>query len=77
MGPLLFIIYINELPEVVNNRENCDTDSDVIIYADDNSPTTSHSDPQELLEKVQNDGKKVTDWFSKNEMVCSGEKQSS
>ena len=74
LGPLLFIIYINELPEVVNNQENCDTDSDVIIYADDNSPTTSHSDPQELLEKVQNDGKKVTDWFSKNEMVCSGEK---
>ena len=74
LGPLLFIIYINELPEVVNNPENHETKSDIIIYADDNSPTTANSDPGELLTRIQSDGNKVTNWFSKNKMVCSGEK---
>ena len=71
LGPLLFIVYINELPQVVKTEEN---DSKIIIYADDNSPTTSHSDPSELLRVIQTSGSKVTDWFTRNGMVCSGEK---
>ena len=58
LGTLLFILYINELPQVVKTEEN---DSKIIIYADDNSPTTSHSDPSELLRVIQTSGSKVTD----------------
>ena len=49
LGPLLYIIYINELPEVVKSEEH--PDSNIIIYADDNSPTTSHNDPEELIDR--------------------------
>ena len=74
LGPLLFIIYINEVPEVVKKNGYNEDLSDVIIYADDNSPTTMKEDPRELIERIENDGKKVTGWFSKNKMVCSGDK---
>ena len=74
LGPLLFIIYINELPEAVKTEEDLEANSDIIIYADDNSPTVSHDDPIKLMETIENDGKKVSEWFSKNKMICSGEK---
>ena len=74
LGPLLFIIFINELPQVVKSSENQEEDTNIIIYADDNSPTTSNNDPMELLRTIERDGTKVTDWFSRNKMVCSGEK---
>ena len=58
----------------MKSEETAETDSNVIVYANDNSPTISHSDPVELLKVIESDGRKVTDWFSKNKMVCSGEK---
>ena len=49
-------------------------DSNIVIYADDNSPTTSHEDANSLLRNIEHDGVKVTDWFDRNDMICSGEK---
>ena len=80
LGPLLFLIFINELAEVVKNEDNEDTevdrddDADVIIYADDNTPTTADCDPEKLEEKIQAKASLVTAWFSSNHMVCSGDK---
>ena len=56
------------------NKNESDDESNVIIYADDNSPVTVNEDPVKLIENIENDGKKVTEWFSKNKMVCSGDK---
>ena len=79
LGPLLFIIYINELPEVAKSQaneetENKDDESNIVIYADDNSPTTSDKDVHALLLNIEQDGRKVTNWFDRNDMNCSGEK---
>ena len=46
----------------------------MVIFADDNSPTTSNADPEELMEDIQTDAIKITTWFANNDMVCSGEK---
>ena len=64
------------------NPENIDLDitdadtnsSDIIIFADDNTPTTSCKDPESLERKIQEDGNSVTKWFDKNDMVCSADK---
>ena len=81
LGPLLFVIFINELPESIKilnsdqdipNNEN--DDGHIVIYADDNTPTTSAVQPVLLLEKIQLIADRVTDWFSRNEIVVSGEK---
>ena len=58
LGPLLFILYIMELPEILKtteeqivqneeNESNSDNGNDpnIVIYADDNTPTISHKDP--------------------------------
>ena len=65
LGPLIFLIYINELPfileqnsqneninenrnndeEINGKRNNKKEDSHIVIYADDNTPTTSCENP--------------------------------
>ena len=80
LGPLLFLIFINELPDIVKSGEH-DTaenrpaeDPTIVVFADDNTPTVSHEDPSTLLNLMQTEGDKVTSWFSRNDISCSGEK---
>ena len=83
LGPILFLIFINELPEILkstseNEENNTETDvtdeSHIIVFADDNTPTCSETDPNEVIETMQEDSNIVTGWFQKNEMIVSGEK---
>ena len=46
----------------------------IIIYADDNTPTTADKDPLVLQTKAQKEVDLVTGWFEKNNMICSSEK---
>ena len=77
LGPLLFLVFINELPDTNKNKtldndsteaENDTTeDSHIIVFADDNTPTCSEAEPDDLMNTIQSDSNKVTSWFSKNE----------
>ena len=49
-------------------------DDEIVVYADDNTPTTADKDPIMLQTKVQNEADIVTSWFARNDMVCSSEK---
>ena len=57
-------------PETAN--ENSETQ--IVIYADDNTPTLSDKDPLNLKERIEREAKQVTDWFQRNEMITSGDK---
>ena len=59
LGPLLFIIYINELSSVVNLCE-------VSLYADDTVIYYSSSNIKDLEDKLNSDLKSLCQWFSKN-----------
>ena len=77
LGPLLFLLFLNELPDVVkDDPEDASEDSvnDVVIYADDNTPITSDKDPNQLQRKIQDEANLVTSWFSKSDMICSSDK---
>ena len=80
LGPLLFLIFLNELPNIIKNSEGTsdtekkETEGSIIIFVDDNTPTVSERDPVRLLEKMQAKTDLVTDWFGKNDLTCSGER---
>ena len=78
LGPLLFIIFINELPNILNKTSEeghaAPENDSIIVFADDNTPTSSHESLDILMDRMQSNCNEVTSWFSKNKMVCSGDK---
>ena len=61
LGPLLFLIYINDLPQAVQN-------STVSMYADDTSLCYQSSDINELNEAINNDLKQLDSWLQGNKL---------
>ena len=61
VGPLLFLIYINDLPQAVRN-------SAVSMYADDTSLCYQSSDMNVLNEAINNDLKQLDTWLQGNKL---------
>ena len=67
LGPLLFICYVNNLPNVVKNC--C-----MIMYADDVIFYTSHKNIDTTEKLLQADASNVYDWFCKSGLCINTEK---
>ena len=69
LGPLLFIIFINDLPWTVK-------ESVVDIYADDTTLSTSApiSTPDVVQQKLQDDMNRVLEWPNENWMILNASK---
>ena len=67
LGPIIFLIYMNDFPEHSVNGEN-------VLYADDSSGHVSAKDPDELIQKLQAFADSSTNWINANQMVCSASK---
>ena len=77
LGPLLFLLYINKLPDIAREAPedtNGDDEDQIVVYADDNTPMTADKNPLILQNKIQAGADKVINWFSRNDMVCSSDK---
>ena len=61
LGPLLFIIYTNDLP-------NCLTHSKVILFADDTTVYSTLEDIPTLFNNVNLDLDSLTEWFRSNKL---------
>ena len=64
LGPILFLIFYNDFPDV---RENGDS----VLYADDDTDTVSDADPEILQVKIQREADLSTSWVKDNRLVCS------
>jgi len=60
LGPLLFIIYINDLPLATNLQ--------VRIFADDTNITASHHQKEYLEKIVNNELKNISNWMKLNKL---------
>ena len=61
LGPLLFLLYINDLPNVSNIL-------DPIMFADDTNLFYSHHNIKELFNTVNKELQKLGDWFPSNKL---------
>ena len=67
LGPLLFILYLNDLPRVVKHCK-------ISLYADDTCVYIASKDPQQLEEMLNEDLSSMCKWFSHNELLLNAKK---
>ena len=76
MGPLLFLLYINELPDIVKDSDETEEEEvqdEVEICADDSTASTADANPEVLAEKIQKYAQLLPDWFTENDLIVSSD----
>jgi hypothetical protein len=61
LGPLLFLIYVNDLPSCLNY-------SKPVLFADDTSICHAHQNMNILVSQINSDLNNLNDWFKSNKM---------
>ena len=80
LGPLLYILFTNDLPEVVHegcsdgHHMQCDGCGGICSYADDSTYLFSSSDPSELSDKLTSVYKIIADYMGNNRLVINDDK---
>ena len=67
LGPLLFLVYVNDLP-------NASRLLDSIMFADDTNLFFNHKDIKHLFTVVNNELVNIKDWFTANKLSLNVEK---
>ena len=60
LGPLLFLLYINDMPQAV--------DCDLFLYADDTCLLFQHKDIERIKEELTKNFSNICDWFVDNKL---------
>ena len=83
LGPLLYICFTNDLPEVVHDHlaENgtlynthCRDCGTICCFADDSTYSKSSSDPQELKADIETKYRDIANYMSSNKLVLNSDK---
>jgi len=61
LGPILFLCYINDLPQATNLLSR--------LFADDTACTASHSNLDTLINLANTEIQKIANWFCSNKMA--------
>ena len=70
LGPLLFSLFVNDLPSVL-------TTADITSYADDSTPFQSGLNARLISVNLQHDLFKVEEWVTKNLLILNADKTNS
>ena len=67
LGPLLFTLYVNDLPEMLSNCK-------AVLYADDTTLYTSSKHPSNIQVHLNEDLSRLEMWFKENKLTLNTEK---
>jgi UDP-N-acetylglucosamine 2-epimerase len=70
LGPLLFLIFINDLDESVTDVKGVN----LTLFADDTNILVNGNDMQDLALNIDASLKNIFSWFDKNRMLINNEK---
>jgi glutathionyl-hydroquinone reductase len=62
LDPLLFLLYINDLPSFIRNK------SKPILFADDTSVIVTNSSPADFVSDIMTVFEQLNKWFSANNL---------
>ncbi len=68
LGSLLFLIYVNDIQNAVNN------DKKLILFADDTNGFIISDKPEQLITEAEHMLKQLSNWFEDNKLLASLEK---
>ena len=66
-GPLLFILYVNDITNTSNVLE-------FVLFADDTTITYSHSDVMSKFDMINSELQEVTNWLKANKLSVNASK---
>ncbi|CAH2211691.1 jg6806, partial [Pararge aegeria aegeria] len=68
LGPFLFLIYINDLPHLLNNKH------EIVLFADDTSLIFKIKRRLSIYDEVNNALSEIVHWFSVNNLLLNSKK---
>ena len=82
LGPLMYIIFTNDMPDLVHNHDinfedsqpYCPECGSTVCYVDDGTYSVGHQDPAILSCKLSDQYKKIEEYMSANKLVINGNK---
>ena len=86
LGPLLYVIFTNDIPEVIHNHSppqthshnffnvNCKDCGGVCCYADDSTFSVSNTNPELLQIDINMKYKQISDYMAMNKLFLNSEK---
>jgi len=73
LGPLLFLLYINDIMKITNTKDN-NNKSKLVLFADDKSLIITSPSPTNFIQNINGAFTDINNWFKANLLSLNFEK---